>query len=204
MADTKISAMSAASAVADANEFAINEAGTSKKVTAVQIREYCGGTITKKLSATLGNATSTLTKVTNLDQATGTGTFTFRYFIRYQSDTTASGVQFSVNHSGTLTSFVANARFQESTTAAVAGTADQAHVTFGLVSGGAARAKSTGTAIVQTVTTDSTNSDMLMIIEGVFVCTVSGNLELYAAKEAAAAGNMSTMQDSVLILQKIG
>ncbi len=203
MADTKISAMSAATAVAAANEFAVNEAGTSKKVTGTQIREFCGGIITKKLSASLANSTSTLTKVTNLDQATGTGTFTFRYFIIYRSDTAASGVQFSVNHTGTLTSFVANARFQESTTAAVAGTADQAHATFGLVSGGAARVKSTTTAIVQTVTTDTTNSDMLMIIEGVFVCTVTGNIELYAAKEAAAAGTMTTMQDSVLILQKI-
>lgn len=41
MADAKISALSAASVVAAANEFAINEAGTSKKVTALQIRDYC-------------------------------------------------------------------------------------------------------------------------------------------------------------------
>jgi len=40
MADTKISALTAASAAAAANEFAINEAGTSKKVTASQIRDY--------------------------------------------------------------------------------------------------------------------------------------------------------------------
>ena len=40
MADTKISALAAASAVIDANEFAINEAGTSKKVTGTQIRLF--------------------------------------------------------------------------------------------------------------------------------------------------------------------
>ncbi len=40
MADTKISALAAASSVAAANEFAINEAGTSKKVTAAQIANY--------------------------------------------------------------------------------------------------------------------------------------------------------------------
>jgi len=40
MADTKISALTAASAVADANEFEINEAGNSKKVTAEQIKTY--------------------------------------------------------------------------------------------------------------------------------------------------------------------
>jgi hypothetical protein len=40
MADTKISALTAASAVAGANEFVINEAGTSKKVTATQIKTF--------------------------------------------------------------------------------------------------------------------------------------------------------------------
>ena len=37
MADTKISALTAAAAAADANEFAINEAGTSKKVSLTQV-----------------------------------------------------------------------------------------------------------------------------------------------------------------------
>lgn len=52
MADTKISALPAASAVVDANEFAINEAGTSKKVTGTQVRlfvhvrPYARGTFT--------------------------------------------------------------------------------------------------------------------------------------------------------------
>jgi len=40
VADSKISALAAASAVADANEFAINEAGTSKKVTGLQNKTH--------------------------------------------------------------------------------------------------------------------------------------------------------------------
>jgi hypothetical protein len=40
VADTKISALTAATAVAGANEFAINEAGTSKKVTAAQLQDF--------------------------------------------------------------------------------------------------------------------------------------------------------------------
>ena len=40
MADTKISALTAASAVADGNEFAINEAGSSRKASALQIANY--------------------------------------------------------------------------------------------------------------------------------------------------------------------
>ena len=42
MADTKISALAAASVVADANEIPINEAGTTKKVTALQFKAYIG------------------------------------------------------------------------------------------------------------------------------------------------------------------
>ena len=40
MADTKISALTAAGGAADANELAINEAGTSKKLTALQLKTY--------------------------------------------------------------------------------------------------------------------------------------------------------------------
>jgi hypothetical protein len=40
MADTKISALTGVSAVADANEFAVNESGTSKKASASQLKTY--------------------------------------------------------------------------------------------------------------------------------------------------------------------
>lgn len=45
MSDTKISALPAASAVLAADECAVNEAGTSKKVTAAQVATYVGSTI---------------------------------------------------------------------------------------------------------------------------------------------------------------
>jgi hypothetical protein len=59
MADTKISALPAASAALGADELAINEAGTSKKLTVTQIQTLIGGgTITTQdeggaLSATV-------------------------------------------------------------------------------------------------------------------------------------------------------
>jgi len=43
MANVKISDLSAASAVADANQFEINESGTSKRVTASQVKSYLTG-----------------------------------------------------------------------------------------------------------------------------------------------------------------
>jgi hypothetical protein len=63
MADTKISALSAAATVVAANEFAINEAGTSKKVTAAQIRNY---TIAQGyiFGLTMSNAADTANDIT--------------------------------------------------------------------------------------------------------------------------------------------
>jgi hypothetical protein len=45
MADTKISALTAATTVADENEIPINEAGTNKKITALQIKAYLGDSL---------------------------------------------------------------------------------------------------------------------------------------------------------------
>jgi len=45
MADSKISALSAASAMADANEFEINEAGVSKKVSGTLVKAWAGNVL---------------------------------------------------------------------------------------------------------------------------------------------------------------
>lgn len=62
MGDTKISALSAAAAAADANELAINEAGTSKKVTALQLKTY---TNTAPIDAAGTASASTWPKMTS-------------------------------------------------------------------------------------------------------------------------------------------
>ena len=63
MADSKISALAAVSAVAGTNEFAVNEAGTSKKVTAEQLKDYAApkGHI---WGVTLSNAADTANDIT--------------------------------------------------------------------------------------------------------------------------------------------
>lgn len=58
MADTKISALTAATAAAGANELAINEAGASKKVTVRQIEEFVhdkGADVASAATTTLGD-----------------------------------------------------------------------------------------------------------------------------------------------------
>ncbi len=203
MADTKVSALVADDTVDAADEFMINEAGTSKKVTGEQLRVFCGDHIRVKLASLLFNDVHTsLVKVTDMDQATGTGTFVFEYFIRYRSDTLASGISFCVNHTGTVTSFVVNARWQEATTLASTGAADQAHATFGMLGAGAARAKSTSTLLGTTTAVDTQNADMLLIVEGIGVCTVDGNIEFYISPETSAGG-ATVMEDSTLTILKV-
>jgi hypothetical protein len=75
MVDTKISALTAAAAAADANEFAINEALTSKKLTALQVKTYVSNSPTLVTPALGIPASGTLTSCTGLPLTTGvTGT----------------------------------------------------------------------------------------------------------------------------------
>jgi len=149
------------------------------------------------------NATTTAAKITALDTATGTGTFVFQYFVRYGSTATTTGVKFSVNHSGTLTSFVANMRYGSTGGAAATAAATQVGntATGNIHESFTRRAIATSANMGPTVSVDAANSDCLMIIEGLLVCTVSGNIQLYHASETAVATYVAP--DSVLILTKI-
>ena len=76
MANVKISGLPAASAVADANEFEINEAGTSKKVTGSQIVDYVDsslglGTISTQDSNNVSITGGSITGITDLAVADG-------------------------------------------------------------------------------------------------------------------------------------
>jgi hypothetical protein len=64
VADTKISALTAASLIADTNEFAINESGTSKKVTGLQIKDYIGDSVANQSTAAQTPTAATLTAIT--------------------------------------------------------------------------------------------------------------------------------------------
>lgn len=163
-----------------------------------------GSNITvKALSADQTISSATMAKVTNLDQTVDVGTWAFRYYVIYRSDRATTGVKLGVNHSGTVTTFVTEATGVEATTAASSGAADQVHATFGLRSGGSSRAKSTTAAIYGSISVDTINADMLAIINGIMVVTVSGNLELYFGSEASSAGVQTIKKDSSLVLTKI-
>ena len=194
MADSPISGMPPATALDGTELLHLSQAVTDVQETLATVLVFFG-LITKKLSADLTNATTTFAKVTNLDQAVPVGTWKFEYHVRYQSDTTTTGIKFAVNFTGTVTSFVAMSLGQGITR-------DQSLITSGAVQGGAARAISATVALVQTAGVDTINADMLEIIVGHMVVTVAGNIELYHASEVATTTTIK--QDSGLILTRMG
>jgi hypothetical protein len=142
-------------------------------------------------------STTAMRKITALDVTTGTGTFQFKYLIRYQSTANTTGIKFAVNHSGTVTAFVVNHHWAQSLSSASSTTGDQdIATTMGLYSVHAARAKNITAGPNAAV--DSAGSDMLWVAEGMFICTVDGNLELYSGSEVAAVSTVMTGSSVVL------
>ena len=125
------------------------------------------------------------------------------YYIRYRSSDAATGVKFDVNHSGTVTSFVWNQHCVNSIATAANAIPDQDAIIAASHCAGffASRAKGTAGRGV-TLSVDTVDADMLMVIEGLMVVTVSGDLQLYFGSEAAV-GTQSVMENSALILFKI-
>lgn len=201
MADTKISALTAVTTPATASELAVNEAGTSKKITLAQIQALLG-VIKKRVNTQVDNSTTTAAKITDLDVTLGAGTYQFTYCIIYQAAATGTGIKFDVNHSGTVTRIVVFHRYASTGTTASTGAASMAAAgaTGNLMECRGRRAKDTA-GITPTVSVDAANSDMLMIIEGTIVVSASGDLQLYHGSETAA--QTSVMVGSSLVVTQI-
>lgn len=167
----------------------------------VQSAPIVGMLTLKGLASDQSNATTTATEVTGLSVTTGTGNFSFKYVILCQTSVTTTTPKFAVNHTGTVTSFVYWIYAPTANVASVDGVIDQ---DMSLTTGGqfcvnAARAKST-TALTAYVSVDTANADALYIIDGLFVCTVDGDLELWHGSETA---NSTTVKaGSILELRK--
>lgn len=198
MADIKISALTAATDLTDADEFVVNDGGTSKKITPLLMERFH----TKAVATQVNNSTTTAATITELDMTLPAGTYVFQYFIRYQSAATTTGVKFDVNHSGTVTAFVWNQRWSDLSATASTAVPDQNAIgAAGHVMGTfASRAKGTAGRGV-TLSVDTINADMLMIIEGLCIVTVSGDLQLYHGSEVAAQS--SVMPGTALIVRQV-
>jgi hypothetical protein len=169
------------------------------------VQTIAGSLIVAALGADQSNSTTTPTEVTGLSLPCGVGTWVFEYFLRLQSAAATTGHKLSVNHTGTVTSFMA--LLQWPTASDASGTAlnavDQDVVTAnaGLMGMFAARAKSTagwGT----TLSVDTLAADVMYTIQGLVVVTVAGDIELWHGSEVAAASTVKA--GSSLRLTKTG
>lgn len=108
MANVKISDLTPASGVADANEFEINESGSSKKVTGTQISSYVRGDI---VTADITDVTITATELEYLDGVT-------------------SPIQGQINGKVSQTSSTGSAELPAGTTAERDGTPSAGYIRF--------------------------------------------------------------------------
>lgn len=214
MADTKISALVAATGVADANEFAINEAGAPRKVTAAQIEAYLHTAIAGNTGAAgqrqttevliANSADVTVTTQTTVMTITGVGAGTWRLkgTLIYQTAATTTGIGITLNHTGTLDRFVSNWIQITTGGAAATGIGDQASAVAAgqMVEGKAERVKDTRSSF--NVGVDTLNADELAVMDAILIVTLTGSLELKIATEIAGSA-VRLMAGSTLELSKV-
>lgn len=214
MVDTRISALTAVASVAAANELAVNEAGTSKKATAQQIAEYifkriagssgaAGDYITiQNLTADSADITSTTPSVVMTTTLVGVGTWKFKYTFIYQTAATTTGIGAAVNHTGTVTQFASHLKQVNTLATASNGIGeDLVSAAAGLIY--EARPElAKDTVTFKTVGVGNINTDILAVLEGLIVVTVTGSLELKVSTEVASSA-VRIMADSMLELIKV-
>ena len=196
MADTKISALAAVTAPASTDEFAVNQGGTSKKVTLDTLSQFAAANIFCLLSAdyTLTSSTSAqklFNTTTNGAVTIGAGLYWFEcmFEITSMSATSGNGVfQFG----GTAT--LANPRLINSTGL------DSTTLVTGAALGGAF--VQGGTTFTTSIVTASTGTALGVLVTGIFACTAGGTLIPQFALTTAAAAIVKA--GSFFILNKIG
>lgn len=150
------------------------------------------------------NATTTVAAVMTTT-GVGSGTWAFKYLIRYQSSATTTGVFFSIDHGGTVSTMVYHMTFVSTGGAAATGVADQVSGTNAgqLVEGKSARTDNATVAGGHTASAgvDTINADCLMVLEGIFTCSTSGSLILNHASETA--NSTQVMAGTTLELRKV-
>lgn len=218
MADTKISALTAASAAAAANELAINEAGVSKKLTAEQLRTFIGPTLISGadgtsnqnaapsetwqiLTANISNsATSAVNAMITRTLLNG-GTYWYRYDIIAQSAATTTSHAFRVDFSGTVTKHLYHLFFPSAGVTAATGVVDQeSDVTTGAIWAHQST-RVDATSLGPQTDVDTANADVHYVIEGILVCGSNGNLSLDWASEVAA--QTTIMAGTMLQLKRL-
>ena len=173
-----------------ANELAINEAGTSKKLTVQLLQDFLG-VIKKCITGSAhSNSTTTGTEVTALQiTLPAAGTYTFKYSLIVRSSTAGTGIGLAINHTGTTTKVVTHYRYASTGGTAATGVMEDAVNAVGgqMHESQAARALATTVPNMVTGGVATTAADILTVVEGVIVVSAAGDLELWHSSETAAA-----------------
>lgn len=219
MADAKISALTAASAALGADEIAINEAGTSKKLTVDQIDAYIGPLVTASGAApatgaahqgsagtqtivlnTADNAVTTVETVLNITSVLA-GTYYFEYYIVWRSGNTGTGTSFAVDYSGTVTRVRSTRHMQTTGTTAATGVSDGVAATL---TGNVVEHMSSNSdngALGPNTGVGSTSEDQFDHIRGIMVVSTGGTLSLTMTGEGNGA--VTFMADSFVKLTRL-
>jgi hypothetical protein len=201
MADTKISALTAVSAVANTQEFVVNDGGTSKKANGAQIADFLetiGLPRVKALSSDHYISSTTGTEVTGLQQTLETGTFVFDYYLNCRGLVAANGISLGVNFTGTAANKVMAMTYVSNSTAGVAGQQEDNRQVHG----------SSDNQFSTTAPTMQSNGGWINVttiantffnVKGLLVVTAGGDLELWHASEGAANTGVLAGSSSVVI-----
>lgn len=203
MADTKISALTAVTTPAATDEFAVNQGGTSKKMTLAQIKTAAVRTLISGNSGTVSaeaapsetwqvlssnasaNATATIATVMT-SSTLAAGTWMYRYDIMSTTSVTTTSLKFSVDATGTVTSHLYHLFFPSQGVTAATGVVDQdINVTTGAVWGHLSTR--TDNTTLGPLTDHDTTGLVHYVIEGHLITSTSGNLLLGHASEGAVS-----------------
>jgi len=205
VADSAISQLTLAGSGLAADEFAIDEAGTSKKITLSQIAQFVNtsGVLISLVNDEAAHPGTGMVRVSGMDVAgVDAGTYVFEYYVRAQIAGVTQSIKFAVNHTGTTTYFCYNFFYPQANNTQTSGAIDQ---TVNQVQGSiwafqSTRVKNT---TLGPEASSETNADIMFRIMGTMIVTVTGTLELYMGGEINGT-NITTKAGTCLILKKVG
>jgi hypothetical protein len=207
MADTKISALTAAASALAADEFPVNEAGTTKKVTLTQLKtllQTLGMPRVFGLAASHTIASATATEVTGLGPCTlEAGTYEYRFQLIVQTSLATTGIGLGINFTGTAAVHTILSSYPSTGTTAISGVMDDVGAGTGqILEHNVQTAFSTTTPnMLNTAGFATINANVPVVIQGILVVTVAGDLELWHSSETA--NNTSVMAGSALVVTRV-
>lgn len=200
MADTKISALTAASALDGTELVPVVQGGVSKKTTVADIRVI---DIVESLASAATSTSTTPASVTGLEVVLAPGTWLIKTWILWRSAATTTGMGLHLNASGgTVTAIAATWYTLTTGTTATSGVADQASAagTFQTMEGRAQRANNTTGGPFGGV--DTANADQFAVLEGIVIVTATTTLQHMLASEVASS-QVDLRQGTTVVCSKV-